>query len=105
MLRLPAWLRIMAPALLLAVAPVRASADETAIDPAAASVVESMMTAMGGRQVFENTGALRFTFSFSSKDTVRSGRTHWWDRRTGDYRIQGKTRQGQDFVYLFNTGT
>jgi hypothetical protein len=105
MLRLPAWLRIMAPALLLALAPARASADETAIDPAAASVVESMMGAMGGRQAFENVGALRFSFSFSSKDTVRSGRTHWWDRRTGDYRIQGKTRQGQDFVYLFNTGT
>lgn len=105
MLRLPAWLRVTALALFLFVAPARASADETAIDPAAAAIVDSMMTAMGGRQAFDNTGALRFTFSFSSKDTVRTGRTHWWDRRTGNYRIQGKTRQGQDFVYLFNTGT
>jgi hypothetical protein len=96
---------VFAVTLWMTLLPLRAGADETVIQPAAASIVESMMTAMGGRDTFNNLGALRFSFSFSARDTVRSFRTHWWDKRTGSYRIQGKNRQGQDFVYLFNTNT
>jgi hypothetical protein len=95
-------------AVALAIPPGPASADDApskpAADPEARAVVQKLMDAMGGSEAFQNTGALRFTFAYTSKDTLRTARTHWWDRRTGQYRIQG-VRKGEPFVFLFNTGT
>jgi hypothetical protein len=81
------------------------AADPDAAEERARVVVRTMIDAMGGAQAFENTGALRFTFTYTSKDTLRTERTHWWNRRTGDYRIEGKTRKGEPYLLLFNTGT
>lgn len=64
-----------------------------------------MTAALGGADAFQNLPSLRFAFSYSSRDTVRSARRHWWDRDTGRYRIEGRSRQGEEFVLLFNVQT
>src|SRR5512140_58591 len=74
-------------------------------DPAAVTIVGSMMKAMGGEETFRKTGAIRFTWIAVAKDSVRAERSHWWDRLTGDYRIQGNAPDGRPYVILFNTQT
>lgn len=76
-----------------------------AVDVLALDAVNAMMTAMGGQAAFDNTSTLRFTFEVAVNDTVRSARTHWWDRRTNRYRIESKTREDKPAVTLFNLDT
>ncbi len=76
-----------------------------AVDRLALDAVNAMLNAHGGPQALDAVKALRFTFEVSVNDTVRSSRTHWWDRRTNRYRIEGKNREGQATVTLFNVDT
>ena len=99
-------LPLVAAGLLAAAPSVRAqAAAEKPAEKEAHVVVQSMIDAMGGGAAFENTGALRFSFTYTSKDTLRTERTHWWNKKTGDYRIEGKTRKGEPYLLLFNIGT
>jgi hypothetical protein len=69
------------------------------------AVVDRLLTALGGREAYAGMKSLRLTFAVSVNDTVRTSRTHWWNRVTGDYRVQGKGRDGQEYVVLFNVGS
>ena len=85
--------------------PASGAEPASTVDAAAARIVNGMQEAMGGADAFKKIRTLRFTFAFSSKDTVRTSRTHWWDRQTDQYRIQGVNRKGQTYVILYNTAT
>ncbi|TPW06427.1 MAG: hypothetical protein FD129_2672, partial [bacterium] len=75
------------------------------VAPEARGILDAMYGAMGGREAFLDLPALGFTFTYVSRDTVRSRRTHWWDRRDGRYRVEGKNRAGQTYVVIFNVQT
>ena len=73
--------------------------------PDARPIVDALYGSMGGRDAFLNLKSLRFTCSFTTLDTLRSTRTHWWSRMDGRYRVEGRTRAGQSYIILFNTMT
>jgi len=71
-------------------------------DSRATEVATRMMAAMGGEAAWRSTRLLHFDWA-----VVRDGETivrfeHWWDRSTGDYRLEGKTRDGAALRVLFN---
>ncbi|MCZ6598878.1 MAG: hypothetical protein O7B99_14665 [Planctomycetota bacterium] len=70
-----------------AVVPVAA----TTIDPVRA-LAESVLERMGGREAWERTRFLHWAFF--------GRREHWWDKRTGDVRIEG-----DDLVLVMNVRT
>lgn len=61
-------------------------------DGAAVALANSVMQHMGGREAWEKTRFLRWNFF--------GRRMHYWDRRTGDVRIEAEDR-----VMLVNLGT
>lgn len=67
-------------------------------DPKALTLADQVMNAMGGQKNWDNTRYLRFTFFGGS-------RTHYWDKWTGRYRLEGKTKEGQAYVILMNLNT
>ncbi|MCB1054541.1 MAG: hypothetical protein KDD11_03410 [Acidobacteria bacterium] len=87
-------------ALLLLVAAAPGSlADEASPAPEdlrAQSVAERTLEAMGGRDAWQATHVLRFTFA--------GARTHVWDRLTGRHRLDGTTREGQRYTVLDDLG-
>ncbi|HEX3554049.1 MAG TPA: hypothetical protein VIA62_12555 [Thermoanaerobaculia bacterium] len=76
----------------LALAPQPGSAQ-----PTAQSVADSMQKALGGKEAWDNTRFLHFTFA--------GRRTHWWDKWTGRYRVEGDTKEKQHYVILENINT
>lgn len=80
-------------------------AHPAAADPGVAPVLDRLLKALGGRAARDGMNSLRFTFSVAVQDTVRASRTHWWNRATGDYRVQGKGRDGREYVVIFNVNT
>lgn len=66
-------------------------------DPKAVAIADQVMKAMGGQANWDNTRHLRFMFF--------GNRTHYWDKWTGRYRLEGKTREGQPYVVLMNLNT
>lgn len=106
------WGRLAALLVLALALPRAAAADDKAsmaappaMEPAARPVAQALYDAMGGKAGFEQARALHFTFAVSVKDTVRTARSHWWDRRTNDYRIQLKSRDGKQGLLVFNLDT
>ena len=65
--------------------------------PSAETVALRVMDAMGGEEAWSNTRFIRFSFA--------GERTHWWDKREGRHRLEGKTRDGKPFVMLHNVNT
>ena len=65
--------------------------------PTAQSVADSLQQALGGKQAWDNTRYLHFTFA--------GRRTHWWDKWTGRYRVEGDTKEKQHYVVLENVNT
>ena len=78
----------------LAVPSVPASAQE---NPSAQAVADHVMKALGGKQAWDNTHYLHFTFA--------GRRTHWWDKWTGRYRVEGQNKEGKKYVVLENINT
>jgi len=76
----------------LALAPHVASAE-----PTAQSVADATLKAMGGKQAWDNTHYLHWTFA--------GRRAHWWDKWTGRHRVEGDTKEGKHYVILENINT
>lgn len=76
-----------------------AAADK---DPRAVEIAERMMEAMGGREAFEAQRLLHFVWIVERGDEEVSHYRHWWDRPTGRYRLEGKSREGVDFRVVFD---
>lgn len=68
-------------------------------------IARDLYQAMGGQAGFDQVRLLQFQFAVSRGDTLRPGRSHWWDRFDGRYRVQARTRDGQDVLVLFNVQT
>ena len=66
-------------------------------DPKALATADQVMAAMGGKTNWDNTRYLRFTFF--------GFRTHYWDKWTGRYRVEWKSREGDAYVVLMNLNT
>jgi hypothetical protein len=89
---------------LLAALPACAPAPRGDADPKAARVADRVMQKLGGRMRWNALEGLRWTFQSSSGDTMRPGRRHSWDKRTGWHRVEGRNRQGQTFVLIEKLG-
>jgi hypothetical protein len=69
-----------------------------ASDPKAMAIANQVMDAMGGKESWDNTRYIRFTFF--------GFRTHHWDKWTGRYRVEWKDRRSGDAnVVLMNLNT
>jgi hypothetical protein len=95
----PVWIA----ALLLL--PTFAHAKTAASDSKAIRIADQVMQSLGGRKHWDDLGGLRWSFEAAVHDTVRSSRRHAWDRKTGWYRVEGKNRAGQPFVFMKKLGT
>jgi hypothetical protein len=73
-------------------------------DPRATAVADRVMQALGGKEAWDNTRFLRFSFG-SERDGKFVGRTHTWDKWTGRYRVEGVTREGDPFITVMNLNT
>jgi hypothetical protein len=88
---------LLAPALF---AGVPAVAAEPA--PEAVALAHRSMAAMGGEERWRAARLLRFDFT-----VVRDGQpgalySHWWDRQSGAYRLEGTDREGVSYRVLFD---
>jgi hypothetical protein len=72
-----------------------------AVDPAATAIADQVMAALGGESAWKATRFLRFDFAVESDGKIVSSRSHYWDKWTGRYRVEGKDKQGA-FVVLMN---
>src|SRR5207247_2552245 len=52
-------------------------------DRKAIRVANQVMKSLGGRERWDALTGLRWTFQTGSGDTLRPGRTHFWDKRSG----------------------
>lgn len=77
--------------------PPAAPAASATADPEARRIAEQVMEALGGREAWEATRFLRFTFA--------GRRTHTWDKHTGRHRLEGETREGEKYVVLQDLDT
>lgn len=68
-----------------------------AAQPSAEQVADQVMQALGGKDAWDATRFLRFTFA--------GRRTHHWDKWTGRHRVEGQTQEGQRYVVLHNINT
>lgn len=84
-----------APTATSATAPAAATAPGA--DARAHRIAGQVMEALGGREAWDATRFIRFTFA--------GRRTHTWDKHTGRHRVEGQTRDGGRFVVLENLGT
>jgi hypothetical protein len=82
-------------ATIVSLAPPSAAAEKEAAS--ASAVADRVMQALGGKEAWDATRFLKFTFV--------GRRTHWWDKWTGRHRIEGTTTEGQRFVVLENINT
>lgn len=74
-------------------------------DPRAVAVADEVMKALGGREAWEATRFLRFDFVVDRDGKTVMSRAHLWDKHTGRYRLEGKTREGDAFVVLMDLNT
>jgi plasmid maintenance system killer protein len=90
--------------LLFLVLALSADPAPAAVDPAAAGVADQVMAALGGEAAWKATRFLRFDFAVESEGKIAVSRSHYWDKWTGRYRVEGKDKQGS-YLVLMNVNT
>jgi hypothetical protein len=93
----------MAIAVLVLVATSAQSAGDR--DSKAVTIAQNMMNAMGGQDAWNGAHFVRYDFIVNAKGNAVVSRSHLWDKQTGRYRLDDKTKDGKSRVVLFNTGT
>ena len=71
-------------------------------DAKADEIAHTMMKAMGGENAWYAAHFLRFDFKVNVGGKMEEDRTHLWDKMTGRYRLEEKTKDGKLRVVLFN---
>lgn len=71
-------------------------------DPKAVEIATKMMKAMGGQEAWNKARYLRFDFRLMDNGAAKFGRSHLWDKSTGKYRLDSKTKEGKSSVVLMN---
>jgi hypothetical protein len=74
-------------------------------DAKAEQIARDMMQAMGGEDAWQKAHFVRFDFRVIDGNKVQAERSHLWDKQTGQYRLEDKTKEGQRRVVLFNLAT
>ena len=77
-------------------------AAEPQRDAKAEEIAHSVMNAMGGEKAWYGAHFVRFDFIVDLGDKVVANRSHLWDKMTGRYRLDDKTKDGKPRVVLFN---
>jgi hypothetical protein len=91
--------------ILAIVALVAAAAGAPSSDPKAMAVADQVMEAAGGEKAWNDTHFLRFDFAVDVDGKTVNSRSHWWDKWTGRYRVEGKTKEGDPYLVLMNLNT
>ena len=91
-----------APALLVAQSP---TFDPSRSNAKSMAIADEVMQALGGSDAWNQTRFLRFDFGVEAEGKARPPRSHWWDKQTGRYRLEGKTPEGDPYVVLMNLNT
>jgi hypothetical protein len=73
-------------------------------DARAIAIADGVIDSLGGRARWDRLAGLRWTFESAVGDSLRPGRRHAWDKRTGWHRVEGRNRQGQSFVLIARLG-
>ncbi len=71
-------------------------------DAKAVAVAERVLQALGGEGAWRATRFLRFDFAVEAEGKIATSRSHYWDRWTGRYRVEGRTKEGKSFLVLMN---
>jgi len=94
----------IAPALLLAALPLGSLAAQAPTpaapatpDAKADAVAAQMLQALGGKQAWDGTHYLHWTFA--------GRRSHTWDKWTGEHRVEGTDKDGHKYVMIENINT
>src|SRR4029077_5634303 len=80
----------------------RLPAAEARRDAKAEEIAHTMMTAMGGEKAWMAAHFVRFDFKVNVGGKMVEDRAHLWDKMTGRYRIEDKTKDGKPRVVLFS---
>lgn len=88
----------------LLMCPAVSRADTETSDSKAIKVADQVMQALGGRKRWDDLGGIRWSFEVSVNDTVKSSRRQSWDKKSGWYRCEGKTRSGDEFLLIKKIG-
>ena len=78
------------------------SAVEPHRDAKAEEIAHIMMNAMGGEKAWYAAHFVRFDFKVNVGGKMVEDRSHLWDKMTGRYRLEDKTKDGKLRVVLFN---
>jgi hypothetical protein len=78
------------------------SAVDTHRDAKADEIAHTMMNAMGGEKGWYAAHFVRFDFKVNVGGKMVEDRSHLWDKMTGRYRLEDKTKDGKPRVVLFN---
>lgn len=93
-------------ALLLAVAATAGAwAGASGPDPKAAAVADQLLGGLGGQEAWDATRYLRFDFCVEVDGKPVMSRSHWWDKHTGRYRLEARTKDGDPYLVLMNLNT
>jgi hypothetical protein len=74
-------------------------------DEKADKVAHLMMDAMGGEEAWKKAHFVRFDFRVIAGGNTIVSRSHMWDKMTGRYRLEDKTKDGKPRTALFNVKT
>ena len=74
-------------------------------DPEAVEVAHRLMDAMGGKEAWDAQRILSFRFAVMREEEELSNWLHFWDRTTGQYRLEGETGEGTPLRVLFNVNS
>ena len=85
-------------AALLHFAPVDVPAARAQSDPAAVTLADQVLAALGGRDAWERTRYIAFDFVASRRDTVVSRRSLAWDKASNRIKLVLKNAQGKSFA-------
>jgi hypothetical protein len=72
-------------------------------DAKALEIAQAMMKAMGGQDNWNKAHFVRYDFKVTAGGKQVVDRSHLWDKQTGRYRLEQKTKAGEPQVLLFNT--
>lgn len=86
----------------LVLAILQLAATPAASDPKAVAIAEQVSAALGGEAAWRKTRFLRFDFAVEADGKIAMARSHYWDKWTGRYRVEGKTKEGKSFLVLMN---
>jgi hypothetical protein len=77
----------------------------TSSDPKAMAIADKVMQALGGTEAWNNAHYLRFDFAVDREGKNLVRRAHTWDKWTGRYRLEAKTKEGAPYVVVMNINT